>query len=282
MSLTRIIEECGLNVIRQEAVHGGDINRSYCLHTRTEKYFLKVNDAARYPLMFAKEAKGLQALQNQSTIRTPGVIRYGETDHDQYLLLEWIEKGHRHADSSEQFGRALAGLHSIPQSSFGWEEDNYIGSLVQVNTKHQSWHSFYTECRIMPLVKTLVDNGSFSQQDMRAAESFCKKLDQLFPSEPASLLHGDLWSGNYMTADNGNMAWFDPAVYYGHREMDIGMTLLFGGFDADFYQAYHEHYPLQSGWQQRAELTQLYPLLVHAVLFGGHYCGNAREIINRF
>jgi fructosamine-3-kinase len=184
--------------------------------------------------------------------------------------------------SWEKLGRGLASIHQEQHINFGWESDNYIGSLVQVNTTYSDWHSFYTECRIMPLVKQLVDKGFFSDNDLNCALEWCSKLKDLFPAEPPSLLHGDLWSGNYMITAQADVAIFDPAVYYGHREMDLGMTLLFGGFDQRFYTAYNEAYPLQPGWQQRIAATQLYPLLVHAVLFGGHYVDNVRsELITK-
>jgi protein-ribulosamine 3-kinase len=295
--LQEIFDHCGLTITRYEPVHGGDINHSFCLHTGDAKYFLKVNDAALYPGMFEKEAGGLTALQELttfesaaglptfqklSTLTVPGVIKHGITRRQQYLLLEWLEPGKPKPDCWENFGAAVAAMHRQPQSYFGWTEDNYIGSLPQNNDKHQSWHSFYTVCRIMPLVKSLHDSGAFNQQDVSKAESFCKKIDLLFPEEPPALLHGDLWSGNFMITTRGGAAIYDPAVYYGHREMDIGMTDLFGGFDNRFYQAYNEVYPLEKGWLHRLPLTQLYPLLVHAVLFGGHYVSQAREIIGRF
>jgi fructosamine-3-kinase len=282
MSLQPILDDCGLTITRYEPVYGGDINRCWCLHTHDLKYFLKVNDAGRYPVMFEKEAGGLQALRDNCSITIPKVIQYGIAGHEQYLLLEWIEKGSPKPDCPENLGAGLAMLHQKAQPWFGWEEDNYIGSLPQCNTKHPVWHLFYSECRIMPLVQRLFDTGAFSKHDVSAAAFFCKRLDQLFPPESPSLLHGDLWSGNYMVSASGYAALFDPSVYYGHREMDLGMTRLFGGFDARFYQSYHEVYPLEKGWQQRLPLTQLYPLLVHAVLFGGHYVGSAREIIRGF
>jgi protein-ribulosamine 3-kinase len=286
--LQEIFDHCGLTITHYQPVHGGDINRSYRLHTYEAKYFLKVNDAHLYPGMFEKEASGLTALQELttfeklSTLAVPAVIKHGITDRQQYLLLEWIEPGKPKSNFWENFGTALAAMHQQPQPYFGWTEDNYIGSLSQCNDKHHSWYSFYAVCRIMPLVKSLHDAGAFTQRDVAQAESFCKKTDQLFPEEPPALLHGDLWSGNFMTTSHGDAAIYDPAVYYGHREMDIGMTKLFGGFDEQFYHAYNEVYPLEKGWLQRLPLTQLYPLLVHAVLFGGHYVSKAREIIKQF
>ena len=280
MELRNIIDDCGLQVNGIESLHGGDINRAYCIHTSDAKYFLKVNDAVNYPGMFEKEARGLDALRNNAPgIIIPRVIKYGHIYQQQWLLLEWLEKRNPTSGFWENFGSALAQLHKQPQTYFGWLEDNYIGSLVQQNTISPSWHLFYVECRIMPLIKRLFDANQFSRKDVKDAENLCNKLEQLFPAEPPSLVHGDLWSGNFMVTANGNAALYDPAVYCGHREMDIGMTKLFGGFDQRFYAAYHQAYPLETGWQQRLPLTQLYPLLIHAVLFGGHYINSANQIL---
>jgi protein-ribulosamine 3-kinase len=282
MSLQFILDDLNIDIIRYEPVHGGDINESYHLHCSDTDYFLKVNHADRYPSMFEREANGLTALAKGSSLIVPSVIKYGNTLQQQYLLLQWIEKGISKKDFWESFGIALAAMHKEPQAYFGWTEDNYIGSLSQNNTIHQDWSSFYSECRILPLVKILFDAGVYSKQDANLAESFCKKINQVFPEESPSLLHGDLWSGNFMTSSSGNAAIFDPAVYCGHREMDIGMTKLFGGFDSRFYNAYNDAYPLEKNWIQRLPLTQLYPLLVHAVLFGGHYIVNTKQIIKHF
>jgi fructosamine-3-kinase len=277
-----IATDCGINISRYEQVHGGDINVCYCLHGQRINYFLKLNDAARFPRMFEMEADGLEALRNNSTLIIPQVIKQGIIKDQQWLLLEWIEKGMLKKNSMENFGNSVANMHRQPQSYFGWHNDNYIGSLQQLNTQLNNWIDFYTQCRIMPLVKTLFDKGVFQKTDMDFAESLCKKAAGLFPEEPPALLHGDLWSGNYLITGGGDATIFDPSVYYGHREMDLGLTKLFGGFNQSFYDAYQEAYPLEKGWQERLLLTQLYPLLVHAVLFGGHYIESAREIIIKF
>lgn len=282
MSIQPILDDCGLAVINIEPVHGGDINQSYRLYDRDTNYFLKVNHAHRYPDMFEKEAHGLGALTKGSSLTIPSVIKYGIAGQQQFLLLQWIEKGIPKKNFWENFGIALATMHRQQQSYFGWMEDNYIGSLHQNNNIRNNWPLFYSECRILPLVKILFDVGAFSKQDINLTEQFCKEINQFFPPESPSLLHGDLWSGNFMITSSGSAAIYDPAVYYGHREMDIGMTKLFGGFDARFYDAYHEIYPLEKNWIQRLPLTQLYPLLVHAVLFGGHYISSAREIIKQY
>ncbi|CAN5373647.1 fructosamine kinase family protein [soil metagenome] len=282
MALSAIIHALGFDVLDHKVVHGGDINEAHWLKTIDTEYFLKLNNASRYPGMFEQEAKGLDALRSASGLVVPTVIRHGQVGDEQYLLLEWLDKASPGKDSMPDFGAALAKQHQQTQSFFGWHENNFIGSLVQVNNQHASWHSFYAACRILPLVKHLVEAGGFSRSDSAATSLLCTKLKDLFPEEPPALLHGDLWGGNYMITNNGTVAVFDPAVYYGHREMDLGMTRLFGGFDDSFYDAYQSTYPLEKEWQQRLPLTQLYPLLVHAVLFGGHYISRARQIIQQF
>lgn len=279
MDLQTIFNQLDMPVHRTESVHGGDINNAWCIYTNDKKYFLKTNDAARYPGMFAKEANGLALLRQYSDLAVPQVIAQGIYETTQYLLLEWLDKGASNANAQYQFGKSIARLHQATTDYFGLEEDNYIGSLIQINTPCKSWTDFYTNHRILPLVKMLADTKIFSSKDVKAAENFCALLDPVFPDEKPALLHGDLWGGNYFTTQKGVTSIFDPAVYYGHREMDIGMTRLFGGFWPEFYAGYNEVYPLENGWQQRLGYSQLYPLLVHAVLFGGHYVSNVREIL---
>ncbi|GAC1453921.1 MAG: fructosamine kinase family protein [Chitinophagaceae bacterium] len=269
----------GISVQQYEEVHGGDINECYCLYGQSSNYFLKLNHAGRFPGMFEMEADGLEALRHSSALMVPQVIKQGIEKDQQWLLLQWMKKESPAKNSLQNFGAGLAAMHRQTQPYFGWHGNNYIGSLQQVNIQHSNWAGFYTQCRIMPLVKMLFNTGAFSKTDIAVTASFCKKAGNIFPPEPPSLLHGDLWGGNYMITTGGHAAIFDPAVYYGHREMDMGMTKLFGGFPQIFYDAYNEVYPMEKGWQQRLSVTQLYPLLVHAVLFGGHYEQSAREII---
>jgi protein-ribulosamine 3-kinase len=280
--LNNIFIDCSLNVQRYEQVYGGDINLSYCLYTPTGKYFLKVNDKNKCPLMFPKEANGLNKLREFCTLKIPQVIKRGSCNDQRYLLLEWIEKSLPKKDMWENFGNAIAVMHKQPQEYFGFDEDNFIGTLDQNNDQHDEWHSFYTECRIKPLVKKLFEAGDLSATEIRDADLFCNNLKTNLPNEPPSLLHGDLWAGNYMIISSGYATVFDPAVYCGHREMDIGMAKLFGGFDQRFYDAYNETYPLEKQWEKRLPITQLYPLLVHAVLFGGHYISKVRDIFSAF
>lgn len=277
-----IEQKLGIAIRKMTPVHGGDISDAWCCETAQQKFFLKVNDAVRFPGMFESEAHGLNALRQASAISIPEVVAYDTVDNRQYLLLQWIDKGHAAPDFWESFGASLAFQHQQEQSFFGWTEDNYIGSLLQTNSQYGNWRDFFAECRVMPLVKKLFDARLFTMNDAAASEKLCRHIDDLFPAEPPSLLHGDLWGGNYAVGADGYAWIFDPAVYCGHREIDIGMTQLFGGFDKRFLKAYDLAYPMAPGWESRMPVAQLYPLLVHAVLFGGHYPGAALSVIKRF
>lgn len=276
MNIEKIIDDVGITTIHYERVSGGDINDAFCLHENSKKYFLKVNSVSAFPTMFEKEARGLHELQiTDCKLQIPKVLKHGITGDQQYLLLEWVELGVPGKDFWENFGISLGQMHKKTQTYFGFEEDNFIGSLRQSNKKYDSWTEFYAKERILPLTHKL----GF---DRKLVETFCNKLENLFPKETPSLLHGDLWSGNFMCTANGNVCIYDPAVYYGLREMDIGMTKLFGGFDKRFYDAYNSVYPLEIGWEDRIPLTQLYPLLVHATLFEGGYIERAKQILKKY
>lgn len=263
-------------------VSGGSINDAYRIECTSAVYFLKVNEAEKYPAMFEKEAIGLSLLQKTNCIGTPSVIETGQEQAEQFILMEYIEKGKPGSDFQFEFGKALAQLHKNSSDFFGLDHDNYIGSLAQSNKQHTTWNDFFINERIEPLVKMAVDSGAASKQLITKTEKLFSKLGELFPAEAPALLHGDLWSGNYMCGPD-NKAWiFDPAVYYGHREVDIGMTKLFGGFGADFYSGYHEEFPLEKGWEQRVDIFNLYPLLVHVNLFGGHYIYDVERVLARF
>ncbi|ANH81065.1 hypothetical protein A8C56_08805 [Niabella ginsenosidivorans] len=282
MSLSSVLNSIGLPHAGYESVAGGDINQAYRICSGETIYFLKINKAAPYSGLFRKEAIGLQELSANSDFVVPQPLKWGKTENVQYLLLEWIRQEPPQNNSWYLLGKLLAAMHRKEQPYFGFREDNYLGTWQQVNTPVSTWSRFYADFRILPLVKKLYDDQKLNKMDSIRAEKFCKALAALFPEEKPSLLHGDLWNGNLLFTSPGMPCVFDPAVYYGHREMDIGMTLLFGGFNEQFYQSYQQYYPLQPGWQQRLNFTQLYPLLLHAHLFGGHYIHTCRRILALF
>ena len=263
-------------------VSGGDINEAFRLKTNAGDYFLKINDDVRFPGMFEKEARGLELLSKHTGLTVPGVIENGTAGNHAFLLMEFISSSGMQQNFWNDFAHGLADLHKSTADAFGLDHDNYIGSLPQYNDQHDNWISFFIEERLGKQLKLAVDHRVMGRQDIRSFEKLYGKLPEIFPEEPPVLLHGDLWSGNYMTGSRGEAVLIDPAVYYGHREMDLGMSKLFGGFSATFYIAYQEAYPLEKGWEKRLDICNLYPLLVHVNLFGGGYVSSVRNIISRF
>ncbi len=262
-------------------VGGGSINDCYRLETTVGPFFVKVNQADMFPDFFAAEADGLRRLHATGAMRVPAIIGVGDEDDDAFLLLEFIEGGIRSVNFWERFGQQMAMLHRNTAPHFGLERDNYIGSMVQTNAPCDSWAEFFITQRLEPLVKKAREQGRLGDGDVLRFERLFLHLPALFPQEPPALLHGDLWHGNFLCDANSAPVLIDPAVHYGHREMDLAMSRLFGGFDEEFYSAYDEAWPLASGWQERVDLCNLYPLLVHAILFGGGYAQQVKEILVR-
>jgi fructosamine-3-kinase len=271
-----------LHFRRLKPLAGGSINLSARLDTTAGSFFLKVNDAYRFPGMFEKEANGLEELRKTNTITIPKVIMTGEIEEQSFLMLEFIESTSRMKNFWESFGKSLALLHKVVNEKTGYHEDNYIGSLVQHNTQHGNWVDFFIEERIEKQLKPALASGLLKSEDAVRFRKLYLELESIIPSEPFSLVHGDLWNGNFIIGNSGEPCLIYPAVYYGHREMDLSMTKLFGGFDPGFYEAYHAEFPLQPGFEERVDIHNLYPLLVHVNLFGGGYAGQVRDILRRF
>lgn len=259
------------------SVSGGSINAAYCLHTNVGDYIMKRNSKSAYPRMFNCEAEGLAAIRSTKTIAVPEVVLLADFEEDSYLVLEWIENIRATTKASELLGRQLAAMHKHTAKQFGFGHDNYMGSLPQSNKLHDTWSRFFIEERLQPMVKIAVDRQLLSSQDVQTFDKLYSNLSGSFTEEPAALLHGDLWGGNYLIGTHGKPFLIDPAVSYGNREFDIAMTTLFGGFSREFYDAYQESYPLQAGWQQRVALWNLYPLLLHLNLFGSGYLRQVRD-----
>lgn len=261
---------------------GGSINTSLSIKTNQGNFFVKFNDAAAYPDLFTVEAKNLELLRSTRALHVPQVISVFEHEGTSMLMMKMIETGTPHYDFWRDFGVGLARIHKHTQSSFGLDYDNYIGSLKQINRSKYNWIEFFIECRLNPMLKLAVDNGKADEQLVKKFEALYLRLDEIFPQEAPALLHGDLWSGNCMADMEGDPVIYDPAVYYGHREMDLAMSSLFGGFEEEFYEAYNEEFPLEKHWQQRLPICNLYPLLVHVNLFVGSYIQSVRNIVSRF
>ncbi len=275
-----------VQVTRSAGVGGGCINDAHRIETPEGSFFVKYNSARRYPGMFKAEARGLALLRNSHTVYVPEVIGYGEEGDNSVLVLEFIDSAAQRDDFWIRFGTELATLHrSIPENEnkgFGLDHDNYIGSLPQQNKWHASWIDFFVVERLEVQLRMARDQRSAGPDLSQMFQRFYRHLPDFFPEEPPALLHGDLWSGNFMVGNDGRAAIIDPAVYYGHRYMDLGMSLLFGGFDSKFYEACNEAYPLEPSWRKSMDIANLYPLMVHVNLFGGGYLSSVKAVLRRF
>ena len=261
-----------------QPIGGVYINEAFKVKVGGKPYFIKVNDADRFPEMFASEQRGLSLLR-QSEFRIPEALDVLEEDGVSILLLEWIESGHPGTEFWRRFGHCLAELHTITQHQFGLDHDNYIGSLPQANNLTDDWIDFFVNERILPQLNLAITAGLLDHSDIEQFDTLKGKLSEYFPTESPSLIHGDLWSGNFMCDQDGHPALFDPAVYFGHRLMDIGMTRLFGGFHNEMYLVYHAEYPLPTHWEEACDIANLYPLLVHVNLFGRSYVPQVRRVL---
>lgn len=268
--------------LHHQPIVGGDINQAFKITTTHSSFFVKYNAIPKAFDMLEKEAMGLELLRSAMAIGIPKVLGTGMAGDFAFLVLEFIEKHDFGTVNMFDFGQRIAKLHQCTQPTFGLGFNNYIGSLEQLNLQHATWEEFFVNQRIIPQLKMARNSGKIQRRTSLAFDAMFVRLSGFFPNEAPALLHGDLWAGNYLCARNETAYLVDPAVYYGHREMDIGMTKLFGGFSAQFYEGYQSTYPLEKGWTERIAVANLYPLLVHVNLFGGGYVDTVDKIIRKF
>ena len=259
------------------SIGGGCINQAYQLLGKNDRYFVKLNQEVKVE-MFAVEALGLKQMHETQTIIIPKPICWGVTQNNCYLVLEYYDFGRGNNQSWTQMGRQLALMHEQGTANrFGWQENNTIGSTPQINDWYDSWADFFAEKRIgYQLQLARRHGGNFSNSNQ-----VIEKIRSLLASHhpiPA-LVHGDLWSGNASFTATGKPIIFDPACYYGDREVDLAMTELFGGFRNEFYQGYQEIYPLGDDYQHRKTIYNLYHILNHFNLFGGGYEYQSQRMI---
>ncbi|SDD73875.1 Fructosamine-3-kinase [Pricia antarctica] len=272
-----------VNIEGVRSVSGGDTSQGYLLETESELFFCKVNHADQADTLFLAEKKALEAIASTKTIAVPKVVLCEVLDKGGFLVMQYIAPKRASPQEMEHFGHQLAQLHqNSATDTFGWEADNYIGSLPQSNKVNSDWAKFYVAERLLPQLRLAADEKRLLDDEIPSEKTLLKACQTLFPVVKPSLLHGDLWSGNYIISQDGQPYLIDPATYYGHHEVDIAMTRLFGGFDTSFYGAYNEHFPQIGGEEERKDIYQLYFLLVHLNLFGKSYYRPVKDLLNRY
>jgi fructosamine-3-kinase len=266
-------------ITSSRSMAGGCINQAWVVEGGGQRYFVKTN-RAELGAMFEAEAQGLLELESAQALRVPHPVATGLADGEAFLVLEYLQLGG--SGDAAELGRGLALQHRKTADRYGWQRDNTIGSTLQVNNWANNWPAFLREHRLGFQLQLAARNG-YRGNLQRLGETLLARLEDFFPAyiPPPSLLHGDLWGGNVAISVAGEPVVFDPAVYYGDREADLAMTELFGGFDAHFYAAYREAWPLDPGYDTRKMLYNLYHILNHANLFGGGYVGRAESLIQR-
>jgi protein-ribulosamine 3-kinase len=280
----KIENKLGSEIIKSHPLSGGCISNAYKIKLKNKGcYFLKYNPASDND-MFIKEAHGLQELKKANVIKIPKVICF---DRD-YICLELISSTSKQKKFSEDFGEKFAKLHKFINKEYGFYEDNFIGSNPQINISSEedknNWVKFYFNKRILYQVELADKLGNLTSEMKRAIAKLENKIEDIVTdnNEKPSLLHGDLWGGNYIIDSGGFACLIDPAVYYGNREADLAMTKLFGGFDSTFYSAYNEVYPFKDGYDYRENIYKLYHVLNHLNLFGGGYYSQAMSLIKYY
>jgi len=277
---TALTEQLG-NIRSAMPVGGGDISEAARIETDHAAYLVKWNFRPR-PRMFEVEARGLQLLAEAKALRVPQVIAL--IDQPPALVLEWIEAGSNKSSAADALGNGLAQQHRSIGAQHGLDHDNYIGANPQINTLADAWIDFYRDRRLGVQIDIARERGYLTPDRSRRLDAIVNHLDRWIDPGAVvpSLLHGDLWGGNYLIDAHGDPVLIDPAVYYGDREAEIAFTELFGGFGPRFYAAYNEAWPLDRGYTDRRDLYNLYHLLNHLNLFGEGYGGSVDAILRRY
>ncbi len=265
----------------QERVFGGDISESFCVTTSLGKFFLKLNSLS-YLDNFEKESDNLQLLRNTGIFIIPDTLFVSSTGNYAILLMEYVESTEENDLFWTNFGESMARLHLISAEKYGLDYDNYIGGLNQSNRRIENWIDFFVTERLEKQLNLGKENNIVDEELYSKFQDLYRKLPSLLPIEKPSLLHGDMWGGNHFADIDSRPVLIDPACYYGHREAELAFTLLFTRFSHMFYEAYQSNFPLEGGWQERAEIYNLYYLLVHANLFGPSYLDRVHSVLYKY
>ena len=272
----------GSAVETQHALSGGDINEAWNVALADgRRVFVKTNASAPRA-MFPAEARGLAWLAEADALRVPRVLAVCDErgDDPSFLALELLAPAARARGFDEALGRGLAALHRFGAPRFGLDHDNFIGRLPQSNTPHATWPAFYREERLAPQIRMATDRGLLGGGLRKRLDALLARLEAIVgPPEPPARLHGDLWGGNLHVDERGAPCLIDPAAYGGHREVDLAMMKLFGGFSPRVFDAYDEAFPTAEGGEERVPLYQLYFLLAHVNLFGSGYVSSVERAV---
>jgi len=268
-------------VYNWQFVGGGSINKTYKLSSNNHFFFVKINAISVFKNGFKEEVLGLKFLEDHKTL-TPKIIAEGIFKNNCYLVLEYIECGIKTQNFWKNFALQLANLHQQNSDYFGLNHNNFMGQLPQNNSFKKTFIEFFIENRLQPQVSLAFNNNLISKQLLLNFENLHLALKNIIPKENPCAVHGDLWSGNFICNSKQKAVLIDPAVYYGHREIDLAMTYLFGGFSSQFYQTYFEIYPLEKEFNFRKDIYNLYPLLIHLNLFGSSYLQDIKKIVYSF
>jgi len=263
-----------------QRVQGGSISTACRWNGSAGPLFIKIGPAAEH-LMLEAQAEGLAELKSAAAVRVPEVRGVGAGDGHAWLALEWIDFGPRSAGAEAELGRGLAVQHRHLAPVFGWHRDNTIGRTPQANRRERDWAAFLRDQRMRPQFELARHHLGSGLRER--CERLLERLDDFFATHrpDPSLVHGDLWGGNWQADADGHPVIFDPAVYYGDREVDLAMTRLFGGFGPAFYRAYEAEWPLEPGADVRADLYNLYHVVNHLNLFGAGYLPQVRSLVER-
>lgn len=283
--LITILESTLGQILESRPVGGGDISQAAYLRLADGRQVLVKWHTGSPTGLFTAEQRGLDLLRAANVLRVPKVLAHSENDQGQpaFIVIEWLERGSKTAVAAEALGRGLAALHQVSVPSFGLDHDNFIGANPQPNQASDNWVTFFRHQRLAFQMKLAEQNRLLPARRARRLETLLTRLGDWLPADPpVSLLHGDLWGGNWLVTTSGEPVLIDPAVYYGHREADLAFTELFGGFPPSFYTAYRQVWPLESGYEERRDLYNLYHLLNHLNLFGEGYGGSVDSILQRY
>lgn len=284
-TLLAVLETLLGRVMETTPVGGGDISQAARLRLAEGRQALVKWQARATPGLFSAEKRGLELLRSAGALRIPKVLAQSEASAERpaFIVLEWLDTGSKSAVSAAILGTGLAALHQVAGSAFGLDHDNFIGANPQSNQLNDNWLTFFRERRLAFQMELTRRNGYLPPQRARLLEKLLVRLGDWLPADPlVSLLHGDLWGGNWLALASGEPALIDPAIYYGHREADLAFTELFGGFPSAFYTAYQAAWPLDPGYEERKDLYNLYHLLNHLNLFGEGYGSSVDSILRRF